>query len=307
MKNHKFLSGGLFCSAVWCGMLWYPYRVLEKAGVSGETANLLNSLFALILLTLLFPKAWRDFRKNVITFTVFALACGLGSIAYVFSILNGEVIRILLLHNLLPLWAIPLSYLILNEKISRAGYIVVLLSICGAVTMLWNPSAGIPTPSNSTEWMALAAGFCYALASVTARRIDNCNFASKALFGTFGIAVASSLVFVLKSAAIGNLSNACESAALIVLLGMSNIAIAIAEILALSKMSAVRVNTILLLELVVAAISSYLLADESMQFKEWIGGAIILLAGFANAHIDECQDAVCEEQPPEFALTTSGN
>jgi drug/metabolite transporter (DMT)-like permease len=48
----------------------------------------------------------------------------------------------------------------------------------------------------------------------------------------------------------------------------------------LSKISANRAAVILLFELIIAAIAAHYLADEMTRVQDWIGGAMIVTAGF---------------------------
>jgi len=51
-------------------------------------------------------------------------------------------------------------------------------------------------------------------------------------------------------------------------------------------MSANRAIVILLCELVVAAVASYLLAGEALRPRDWIGGALIVAASVASGWLN---------------------
>jgi len=55
----------------------------------------------------------------------------------------------------------------------------------------------------------------------------------------------------------------------------------------LTHASANRAIVILLSELVVAALASWLLAGEYMGLKEWAGGALIVLASLFSGHMEK--------------------
>jgi drug/metabolite transporter (DMT)-like permease len=51
-----------------------------------------------------------------------------------------------------------------------------------------------------------------------------------------------------------------------------------------TKITATRASVIFLFELVVAAVAAYYLAGEVMQWNEWLGGALIILASLLSAN-----------------------
>ena len=54
---------------------------------------------------------------------------------------------------------------------SPAGIGRLLLALAGVVTVLGTGGAGLPWPRALAEWLALAAGFCFALTNVLLRRL----------------------------------------------------------------------------------------------------------------------------------------
>jgi drug/metabolite transporter (DMT)-like permease len=59
------------------------------------------------------------------------LAAGGCNLGYVLATLNGEVVRVLLLFYLAPLWTVLLSRLLLGERLNRFGVFVIALSLAG--------------------------------------------------------------------------------------------------------------------------------------------------------------------------------
>jgi drug/metabolite transporter (DMT)-like permease len=54
----------------------------------------------------------------------------------------------------------------------------------------------------------------------------------------------------------------------------------------LTHMLANQASVILLFEIVVAAVAAWLLADETMTPREWVGGAMIVSAGLFSARMN---------------------
>jgi drug/metabolite transporter (DMT)-like permease len=99
------------------------------------------------------------------------LAIGWSNLAYVLAILQGEVMRVLFLFYLAPLWTVPLAHFILGERLDRAGFGVMGLAFCGAMVMLWKPDLGVPWPTSRAELLGMAAGFLFALGNVLVRKL----------------------------------------------------------------------------------------------------------------------------------------
>ncbi len=61
------------------------------------------------------------------------LCAGWANLAYVLGVIHGEVMRVLLLFYLAPLWTILFARLLLNEQLSLHGYLVIapFISRCG--------------------------------------------------------------------------------------------------------------------------------------------------------------------------------
>jgi len=62
----------------------------------------------------------------------------------------------------------------------------------------------------------------------------------------------------------------------------------------LTKISANRAIVIYLFELVVTAISTWLLADEALSLKEWCGGAMIIAAALLSDRLTGGSKATLE-------------
>ena len=95
---------------------------------------------------------------------------GWTNLAYVLGVIHGEIMRVLLLFYLAPLWTIVFSRLLLNEVFSLHGYLVIVFSLAGAMVMLWQPETGFSLPSSYGDWMGLSAGFMFALSNVLSRK-----------------------------------------------------------------------------------------------------------------------------------------
>ena len=86
------------------------------------------------------------------------LAIGWSNLAYVIGVLEGEVMRVLLLFYLAPLWTVPLAHVLLGERLDARGGAVMAIAIAGAAVMLWHPELGVPWPASRAEWLGRGGG-----------------------------------------------------------------------------------------------------------------------------------------------------
>ena len=268
----------LFGAATW-GIVWYPYRLLARAGVDGIWSTLFTYSIALGIGILAFPRIAWSLRRMPFLAIVMGLAIGWSNLGYVLGVLEGEVMRVLLLFYLAPLWTVPLARLILHERLDGRGFAVMAVAFAGAMIMLWHPQVGLPWPASRAEWLGLAAGFFFALGNVLVRRLHDMGDAAKSLVIWAGVA-AVALAYVPFSGSSGAQAlEAARAAPLIVLgIGVALFGMSLALQYGLSRLPANRAIVILLFELVVAAVAAYLLAGEVMRPQDWIGGALIVAA-----------------------------
>ena len=277
----------LLAGATLWGLVWYPYRLLALAGFDGIWAAGITYAIALLIGIALFPRELARLRRMPPLALLMGLAIGWSNLAYVLGVLEGEVMRVLLLFYLAPLWTVPLAWIVLHERLDGAGLAVMALAFAGAMAMLWKPDLGLPWPTARAEWLGLAAGFLFALGNVLVRRLDTMSDAGKSIVIWAGVGLA----------ALANLPASRVGAADIALalraqwpLALGTGAVLTAMSLALqyglARMPANRAIVILLSELVVAAVAAYALAGEMLRAQDWLGGALIVAASLTSGWLN---------------------
>src|SRR4030067_456467 len=107
------------------------------------------------------------------------LAAGWTHIAFVDAVRLGDILRVLLVFFLSPLWTVILGRIVLGERLSRIALISLLFAMGGALIMLWDPGIGVPWPRDSADWFALSAGFAFAGSNVLVRKMDGLSLQMK--------------------------------------------------------------------------------------------------------------------------------
>lgn len=275
----------LLAGAVVWGVIWYPYRLLEAAGVSGALSSTLTYLAALLLGLAVLRKAWRRARWSWMLVPI-ALAGGGCNLGYVLATLHGEVMRVLLLFYLAPLWTVLLSRLLLGERLTLAGAAVIGFSVAGAFIMLWHPALGVPIPRSGAEWIGMASGLLFALTNVLVRRAAHLTIEVKSLAVFAGVVVLGLAALPLEGAEAG-MHHAPSIWLVIAVIGLVLLVINLVVQYGLMRTPANQAIVILLSELVVAAVSSWLLAGEAMSAQEWLGGAMIVTASLFSGRLEQ--------------------
>lgn len=267
----------LLAAAIW-GLIWYPFRLLETAGISGSVASLLTYGLGLLPLLLLARRRPQPDRRALPWLLAIALTAGWTNLAYVLAVIHGEVMRVMLLFYLAPLWTIPFARLILGERAGRAGLAVIGLALAGALIML-HRGEGWPLPANAAEWLGLSSGIGFALSNVLIRKTRAVPVETRTLWIFAGVAGISALypdTYATTAAALGALD--AQRWALVAGVAIALLVATFSVQHGLAHVPANRAVVILLSELVVAAWSSHALAGEVMDLREWLGGAMIVAA-----------------------------
>ena len=273
----------LFTATLW-GVVWYPLRLLEQQGLSGAWSALISYAAALSLFVWVFVRDFSDLRRNTLPLLLMSLSVGWTNVAFIMAVIDGHVVRVLLLFYLSPFWAVVLGWLMLDERLDSRSLQVFVIAVFGAFIMLWNEQIGMPWPTDRADWLAVSAGFAFALSNVYVRRMQDVGVLLKSACGWSGNVMVALAWIGLSQTGIPVVAGAVYGGA--VLLGLGGfLVMTLAVIYGVTHMPVHRSAVILLFELVAGAVSSLLLTDVVILLREWIGGGMIILAAWLAARI----------------------
>jgi drug/metabolite transporter (DMT)-like permease len=173
----------LLLNAFTWGISWWPFRQLSAIGLHPLWATALIYGVSVLLITVWRPAAWGELMRTP-TLWVLVLASGTTNVAFNWGVTVGDVVRIVLLFYLMPLWAVLLAGLLLGERVDARGWLRVALALAGALLVLWPPGGladGVPVPRNLAEWSGVLGGFSFALNNVMLRHEAHRTEAARAL------------------------------------------------------------------------------------------------------------------------------
>jgi drug/metabolite transporter (DMT)-like permease len=283
--HHRLLPVlSLLLSATLWGIVWYPLRLLEAQGLTGLWSALLCYAAILCVFLHVLVRERESLAANKLVLLLMGLSSGWCNVAFILAVLDGHVVRVLLLFYLSPFWAVCLGWLMLGERLDAKSMLVFSIAVTGAVIMLWNEAVGIPWPRDNADWLAVSSGFAFALSNVLVRRTQAASVLLKSVATWVGVVVVATLCIILSHTGFPAVSGSVLLAA--VLLGLCGFLVMTLSVLyGVTRMPVHRSAVILLFELVVGAVSSLLLTDEVVLYREWLGGFMIVTAAYMAARI----------------------
>jgi len=289
MKNatiaHQPLApvAALVLNAFIWGVSWFPFRFLDARGLHSLWTTTWIYAVAAALIVARHPDAIRHLARSRWLWLL-ALATGLTNASFNWGVTIGEVVRVVLLFYLMPVWAVLLARWLLGEAIGGAALLRVALAIGGAAVVLWQPGAGFPLPHTLADWLGLAGGAAFALTNVLLRRqaAEPAPARALAMFAG-GVLVPGALGAVL-AATPGTASLVAwptfgaDVAIAATLTSLMFLAANLSLQFGAARLPANVTAVVMLSEVLFAALSAALIGGETLSAKTLAGGALIVLA-----------------------------
>jgi drug/metabolite transporter (DMT)-like permease len=182
----------LFNALTW-GLCWWPLRQLQALGVHPLWATALTYALVAAVLVGGRPAAAREVLRTR-SLWVLVLASVFTNASFNWGVTTGDVVRVVLLFYLMPVWTVLLARLLLHEPLHVGVVVRAVLAVTGALVVLWPADGGWPLPRAAADWLGLAGGLSFALNSVMLRREARRDAASRALAMFSGGALISAAV-----------------------------------------------------------------------------------------------------------------
>lgn len=272
----------VYVACFW-GLSWLAFRYLYGWGMSGMGVGISIALVATLMAGFLARRVllaqWRVTPKKQLC--IIMLCAAFSNLGFTWGMLHGEVMRVMLLFYLMPVWTGLMATLIFRERTNWAGWTGIALGLFGAMVMLYEPRSGLPLPANAAEWAGLGAGVASAVMNVNIRHVSTMRADFQAfLFGLGAIGVGAVWLLFETGPHWPRIEYAGAALALIVLMGCLLLLSYKAYQFGLKHLTSHQAVVIFPFELVVGAVSSALIAHELMSPRAWVGGLLIALASF---------------------------
>jgi drug/metabolite transporter (DMT)-like permease len=276
----------MFNAMVW-GLSWWPFRQLEGMGLHPLWSTALVYALSGTVIVLMRPHAIGHLARTP-SLWLLMLASGATNAAFNWGMVIGDVVRVVLLFYLMPLWVVILARLVLHEPLTVRSGLRVVLALAGAVVVLKPEGGGvIPWPQSLGDWLGVAGGFAFALNNVLLKRAAEQRQPEEArMLAMFsgGVVVAAGLATLLGLQ--GSVAAPSPSGGWVVValaLSVCFLASNIALQYGASRLSANATSVVMLTEVVFASGSALALGSGTLTLRLVIGGGLILSAALLAA------------------------
>lgn len=283
MKNTTNLNAIFACivAATLWGLYWIPLRFLENSGISGLWASVLIYFVSFLFVFPRFFKLRADFYASKTLYVLLAIFAGWTNLGFVLALLEGEVVRVMVLFYLSPVWATLLAFLILDERLKRHNILALALAVTGVFLISWHPEVKFTKSFHRADLYAITSGLAFAITNILVRKIGGLTHTVKMCSAWFGVMVLAGcgILFTQEGFPVVTLNNLL----LIIVLGFPlMIVMTWAAQYAVSNLPIYLSSVLFLFEIIVGAVSAVMLANEFITIIQFIGIVMILSAGFLN-------------------------
>jgi drug/metabolite transporter (DMT)-like permease len=275
----------LMANAATWGLSWWPFRWLQEQGLHPLWATAFIYAAAAVAIVLARPQAPGQLLRTPSLWWL-VLAAGLTNATFNWAVTIGDVVRVVLLFYLMPLWAVLLARLILGERLTGVAALRVAMALAGALIVLWPEGGGWPLPRSAADWLGVVGGFTFAFNNVMLRREAHRPEGARAvaMFGG-GVLISGALALVLTATgrmpAPAAFSWAWAAPALLLALAflLGNLALQYGA----ARLPANATAVVMLSEVLFAAVSAVLLGAGTLTPALLVGGALIVGASLLVA------------------------
>jgi drug/metabolite transporter (DMT)-like permease len=199
---------------------------------------------------------------------------------------TGDVVRVVLLFYLMPVWSVLLAWLILGDRPRPVALARIALALAGVWTVLGTDAGGIPWPDTLPDYLGLVGGLGFAFTNIMLRRLGDGPAGPRLLAMFCGGGVLAGTVAALGTAQ--GLVPAVPSLALAWLAGLALLAASFfAGNLGLqygaARLPAHTTALVMLSEVVFASLSAVALGASELTSRSLAGGLLILAAAAWSA------------------------
>jgi drug/metabolite transporter (DMT)-like permease len=281
-ESTRWAALALVFNAFTWGVSWWPFRALQERGLHPLWATAFTYAIACVALAIWRPAAMREVLRTP-SLWILVLASGCTNAAFNWGVTIGDVVRVVLLFYLMPLWALLLARALLAEALGAKAALRVALALAGALVVLWPEAGGWPLPRQLSDWLGVAGGFCFALNNVMLRHQAHRGEVARALamfFGGAAVATGLALALAVAPPATAALVSWLPGAMLLALWFMSsNLALQYGA----SRLRASTTAVVMVSEVLFASVSAIALGAGVLDARVAFGGALILLAALMAA------------------------
>ncbi len=272
-----------FSASVW-GLFWIPLRYFDESGVYSLWAVAAIN-FAASLIAIPFAFWFAELKKGDIKWLfIMGLGMGAANIFYFAGIILSDVVRVIFLFYLLPIWATLFAKVLFNVPIGNKRMFALVIAVIGIWLLLG--AGSWPIPQNIGDVFGILAGMFWALGLTLMRgrsEMDAFAVSASALIFAFVMAIILGSLIHLIAPDIQRAAPDLQTVYAIILpvLAFGVLVLwptMLGQLWGAKFVAATTAALLTMSEILLATVSTALLGASNLPLISWIGAGFILLA-----------------------------
>jgi drug/metabolite transporter (DMT)-like permease len=277
----------LLISSIGWGLTWLPLHYFESQGLSGPTMVFIIFLCASLVLMPILIRQFQGWKRHIHHMLLIALFGGLANLLFQNALFYGDVVRVMILFYLLPIWSVLGGRIFLGERIDAIRWLTLGAAISGGVLILGGFSV-FDSPPDWIDLFAIGSGFAFAMNNLVFRATQEVPLFSKVSAMFLGVVIMMG-IFLMASPSVSWPSEqlVLVYAALYGIVWLTLITLGTQW--GVTHMGAGRASIIIVMELVVAVISAVIILSQPLSMVEMAGALLVIAAAIIEGFREEAE------------------
>lgn len=275
----------LLVSSIGWGLTWLPLQYFERVGLASPLMIFIAFSSAVIFLlpVMIFRKS--EMLKGLNLLMLIVLFGGMANLSFQSALYYGDVVRVMILFYLLPVWSVLGGRLFLKERIDALRVLTLAAALTGGLLILGGPGI-LNQPPDWIDLLAILSGFSFAMNNLVFRFAQSIPVINKVIAMFIGVAVFSGLFLLFNAEPITLPSP--QNGLLAVSYGVVWLTlITLGTQWGVTRLEAGRASIIIVMELVAAVISAVLILGQALSFAELSGAVLVVTAALLEGSRQE--------------------
>ncbi len=278
-------------NAMLWGLSWWPLHQLRDRGVHGLWATFLSYMLTVAVVLLWRPRTVVELASNRWLWLLMVVS-GITNACFNWAISVGDVVRVVLLLYLMPVWSVLLSWGLSGERPGLFTLLRITIALAGVMLVLqppenaWNQLV-LPLPRSLPDGLALVSGFAFACANVLLNRLGKIATPPKILAMFSGCMLLSGVLAVtMWQLGIGQVQLPPAMGSWYGFVAIAALQLVICNLClqyGAPRMSANTLALLMSLEVLFAAVSSAMLGVGTLDARVLLGGTLVIGAALLEA------------------------
>lgn len=275
----------LLISSTGWGLTWLPLHYFESAGLGGPQLIFIAFASAVMFLLPVMARQLSHWKKGLHLLLMIAVFGGIANLSFQSALYYGDVVRVMILFYMLPIWSVLGGRIFLGEEIDALRMVTLAAAISGGFLILGGLQL-LTRPPDMIDLIAILSGFAFAMNNLVFRAAQSIPVISKVTAMFIGVTIFIGLFLAFDGNAVDMSSP--EVTVLAVLYGVGWLTlITFGTQWGVTHLDAGRASIIIVMELVVAVISSVIILNQPLSTTEMAGALLVIIAALLEGAREE--------------------